>query len=325
MELTAADINALIAANRKSRGTASVGIDDTALQAQFSIPLQRLDVPFRNALGLGNRYLNATVTIIAPPGTNASSVQLSEVTLNGHGIPAGLLDWRITRNRKIATNLRDQICQPVWSDGWRNQGRQSNLAHQRPLIALATEVCMGTNFSREREDFSLAIGGLKKLDMNKDQTNLWAGLSDEARNALTARDYHAGSLAQRVAYLGVDASELASGRPFKAKVKRAWIPGVEIFPRKIHSQRHRGVFGEFVRRDEGVLAKIGFWPKQWSAARMFAPSAKGFHVHPPSIPADTPPRIGCAACSCEDPRIIRCAATMTSNGTSCFFCRDALK
>ena len=94
MELTAADINALIAANRKSRGTASVGINDNTLQAQFSIPLQRLDVPFRSAFGLSDRYLNATVTIVAPPGTNASNVQLSEVTLNGHRIPAGLLDWQ---------------------------------------------------------------------------------------------------------------------------------------------------------------------------------------------------------------------------------------
>jgi len=93
VELTAADINALIAANRKSRGTASVGIDGNVLQAQFSIPLERLDVPFRNAFGLGDRYFNATLTITAPPGTNASSVQLSEVTLNGHTIPAGLLDW----------------------------------------------------------------------------------------------------------------------------------------------------------------------------------------------------------------------------------------
>jgi hypothetical protein len=93
VELTAADINALIAANRKSSGTASVGINDTALQAQFSIPLERLDLPFRNAFGLSDRYLNATVSIVAPPGTNANSVQLSEVTLNGHGIPSGLLDW----------------------------------------------------------------------------------------------------------------------------------------------------------------------------------------------------------------------------------------
>ena len=92
VELTAADINALIAANRKSRGTASVGINDNTLQAQFSIPLQRLDVPFRSAFGLSDRYLNATLTIVAPPGTNASNVQLSEVTLNGHRIPADLLD-----------------------------------------------------------------------------------------------------------------------------------------------------------------------------------------------------------------------------------------
>jgi hypothetical protein len=93
VELSAADINALIAANRKSRGMASVDINDTALQAQFSIPLERLDVPFRSAFGLSDQYLNANVTIAAPPGTNANTVQLSEVTLNGHGIPSGLLDW----------------------------------------------------------------------------------------------------------------------------------------------------------------------------------------------------------------------------------------
>jgi len=93
VELTAEDINSLIAANRKSRGTASVDINDTVLQAQFSIPLERLDVPFRSAFGLNDRYLNATVTMAAPPGTNANSVQLSDVTLNGHAIPPGLLDW----------------------------------------------------------------------------------------------------------------------------------------------------------------------------------------------------------------------------------------
>ena len=95
MELTAADINALIAANRKSSGTASVGIDGNVLQAQFSIPLKKLDVPFRNAFGLDDRYLNASATIVAPPGTNASNVQLSELTLNGRSIPTGLLDWQL--------------------------------------------------------------------------------------------------------------------------------------------------------------------------------------------------------------------------------------
>jgi len=106
VELTAADINALIAANRKSRGTASVGIDGNVLQAQFSIPLEKLDVPFQSAFGLGDRYLNATVTITAPPGTNASSVQLNEVTLNGHSIPAGLLDWGLPG---VGRSLRNYV------------------------------------------------------------------------------------------------------------------------------------------------------------------------------------------------------------------------
>jgi dTDP-4-dehydrorhamnose 3,5-epimerase-like enzyme len=123
--------------------------------------------------------------------------------------------------------------------------------------------------------------------MNKAEENLWQGIEPIARNALTARNYKAGSLAQRIAYSGIDAGQLAAADRSRPEIKRAWIPGVEIFPRKIHSQHHRGVFGELDRRDEGVLAKIGFWPKQWSAARMFAKSPKGFHVHPPSIPPDT--------------------------------------
>ncbi len=56
VEFTAADINVLIAANRKSRGMAFVRIDGNVAQVQLSIPLQRLDVPFRNAFGLGDQY-----------------------------------------------------------------------------------------------------------------------------------------------------------------------------------------------------------------------------------------------------------------------------
>ena len=106
VELTAADINALVAANRKSRGTASVAVDGAVAQAQFSIPLKRLDIPFRNAFGLGDRYVNATVTIVAPPGTNASNVQPSEVTLNGHSISPGILDWQLPG---VGKSLRNYV------------------------------------------------------------------------------------------------------------------------------------------------------------------------------------------------------------------------
>ena len=125
--------------------------------------------------------------------------------------------------------------------------------------------------------------------MNERDRKRWSGLNAEAQAALAARDYKAGSFAQQVAGAGVDAGELAATDRRKPETKRIWIPGVEIFSRTIHAQRHRGMFGEFVRRDEGILAKIGLWPKQWSTARMFAGTAKGFHIHPPSVPTETTP------------------------------------
>ena len=120
--------------------------------------------------------------------------------------------------------------------------------------------------------------------MSKREDSLWQGIDPGARNALSARDYRRASFAQELARRGVEAAELVGADRKQRDINEAWIPGVEIFARKIYPQRHRGFFGEFVRRDEGVLGRIGFWPKQWSAARMFAHTAKGFHVHPPSIP-----------------------------------------
>jgi len=122
--------------------------------------------------------------------------------------------------------------------------------------------------------------------MKKHEENLWQGIDMGARDALSARDYRSASFTQELSQRGVDASELAAADRTQPQIRDAWIPGVEIFARKVHPQRHRGVFGEFVRRDEGILARIHLWPKQWSAARMFSGTAKGFHVHPPSVPDD---------------------------------------
>jgi dTDP-4-dehydrorhamnose 3,5-epimerase-like enzyme len=85
----------------------------------------------------------------------------------------------------------------------------------------------------------------------------------------------------------VEAAELVAAPP--DSLAETWIPGVEIFPRRIYPQRHRGSFGEFGRQGEGVPGKIGLWPKQWAAARMFAGTAKGFHIHPPFIPEGCTP------------------------------------
>lgn len=103
------------------------------------------------------------------------------------------------------------------------------------------------------------------------------------------RDYGLREFAQQLAEVGVEAGKLVDANRAAAEVHAAWIPGVEIFRRTIYPQRHRGSFGEFTRCDEGAVAQIGLWPKQWAAARMFAQTAKGFHVHPPSIPEGISP------------------------------------
>jgi dTDP-4-dehydrorhamnose 3,5-epimerase-like enzyme len=123
--------------------------------------------------------------------------------------------------------------------------------------------------------------------MTKGFDDLWIGLNETARSALAARNYDPGSFADRVSRAGVPAKELVGADRAAAETKQIWIPGVEILRRNVHPQRHRGLFGELIRKEEGVLATIGLWPRQWSAARMFAPTAKGFHVHPPAIPEET--------------------------------------
>lgn len=121
------------------------------------------------------------------------------------------------------------------------------------------------------------------------QDDDWQGLASEARAALLVRDYSALSLGRQIAECGVDAGKLATADRAAPEIAAVWIAGVEIFTRTIYPQRHRGSFGEFVRRDEGPLARIGLWPQQWAAARMFAQTAKGFHVHPPFIPEGSLP------------------------------------
>jgi len=125
--------------------------------------------------------------------------------------------------------------------------------------------------------------------MNKKKTDRWQALTATAAAAWTERDYGVRALGQRIAENGVEGGQLAAANRADPEIARAWIPGVEIFARTIFPQRHRGSFGEFARRDEGTLARIGLWPQQWSAARMFAQTAKGFHIHPPRVPEGVSP------------------------------------
>jgi dTDP-4-dehydrorhamnose 3,5-epimerase-like enzyme len=137
--------------------------------------------------------------------------------------------------------------------------------------------------------------------MTTPDKQLWQALTEEARRALVMRDYGRQSFSQQLAGAGIEAGRVASADRASAEIHEAWIPGVEVFPRTIYPQRHRGSFGELVRRDEGLLARIGFWPAQWASARMFAQTAKGFHVHPPSIPDGSKPADWLRRCFADEP------------------------
>lgn len=116
----------------------------------------------------------------------------------------------------------------------------------------------------------------------------WAGLNPDARARLETRDYSSGDLALRLGGTGVNASEAINGKAALVEAA-AWIPGVELFSRRVYQQKGRGYFGELTRLTEGTLDRIGIAPRQWASALMHRDSAKGFHIHPPYIPAGEDP------------------------------------
>jgi dTDP-4-dehydrorhamnose 3,5-epimerase-like enzyme len=115
----------------------------------------------------------------------------------------------------------------------------------------------------------------------------WHGLNPEARAARETRVYTpSGGLAEQLARGGVSAGAAIAGR---AELGDAWIPGVEVFARRVFQQKGRGYFAELTRLSEGVLARIGLAPRQWASALMHRDSAKGFHIHPPFVPPGADP------------------------------------
>lgn len=121
---------------------------------------------------------------------------------------------------------------------------------------------------------------------DSDKSSIWESLNAGARAALEIRDYERPAVAAALGTSGVEAGQLLD----RDGLDDVWIPGVEIFARRVFQQRHRGYFGEFAREGEGRLGEIGMWPRQWATALMNSGSAKGFHIHPPHIPKGKKPK-----------------------------------
>ena len=119
-----------------------------------------------------------------------------------------------------------------------------------------------------------------------DKLKQYEGLRTEAQSSLELRSYSKGDLDDRLKGEGVEVGELIA-----AMGEKPWnfIPGVELFHRRVFRQRHRGHFGELARLSEGVPGRIGLHPAQWAGALMGSGTSKGFHIHPPHIPVGTVP------------------------------------
>ena len=82
IELTAGDINALIARGRRTRGKAFVSIDNDVAHVQVTIPLDKV--------GFRGRYLNGEFAVRPSPDRNPRNLQITQMSLSG--VPSGVLD-----------------------------------------------------------------------------------------------------------------------------------------------------------------------------------------------------------------------------------------
>jgi len=75
IELTAADINQLIAGSRKLSGKAFVAIENNIARVQVSVPLEKV--------GFRGRFLNGELEIRSAADRNPRNIQITEVSLGG--------------------------------------------------------------------------------------------------------------------------------------------------------------------------------------------------------------------------------------------------
>jgi hypothetical protein len=75
IELSAADINQLIAASRKLNGKAFVSIENNVARVQVSVPLEKV--------GFRGRFLNGELEVRSAADRNPRNIQITEVSLGG--------------------------------------------------------------------------------------------------------------------------------------------------------------------------------------------------------------------------------------------------
>ncbi|HVF72966.1 MAG TPA: hypothetical protein VM940_15290 [Chthoniobacterales bacterium] len=75
IELSANDINQLIAGSRKLQGKAFVSIENNVARVQVSVPLEKV--------GFRGRFLNGELQVRSSPDRNPRNIEITEVSLGG--------------------------------------------------------------------------------------------------------------------------------------------------------------------------------------------------------------------------------------------------
>ena len=100
IELSADDINALIAASQDIRGKVFASIEGNHLHLQTSVPIGEL-------FGKPGYYFNGDVTIELNGPQSLENPAFSRITVNGEQVPTDFLNWKY-RSRRLREYLLDQ-------------------------------------------------------------------------------------------------------------------------------------------------------------------------------------------------------------------------
>jgi hypothetical protein len=100
IELSADDINALIATSDDVRGKVFASIDGDRLRLQASLPIG-------GVLGRPGYYFNGDVIIELKGAQSLDSPRLSRITINGEQVPTDFLNWKY-RFRELREYLAEQ-------------------------------------------------------------------------------------------------------------------------------------------------------------------------------------------------------------------------
>lgn len=100
IELSADDINGLIAASDDLHGKVFVSIEDNNLRLQISVPIGGF-------FGRPGYYFNGDVTIELNGAQSLENPQFRRITVNGNQVPTDFLNWKY-RSRHLRDYLLDQ-------------------------------------------------------------------------------------------------------------------------------------------------------------------------------------------------------------------------